>query len=67
MIIILNDIDKKFLRDNNFRIDYDKDYGDDEFLKLLDDLYFQEISYVGIDETKAKRYADIADKIAELD
>lgn len=70
MKIILNDYDKKFLIDNNFNIDYEKDYTDDEYLEVLDDLYFQEISNVDIDEYKTNRFADIADivfKLGEMD
>lgn len=70
MKIILNDYDKKFLIDNDFSIDYEKDYTDDEYLEVLDDLYFQEISNVDLDEYKANRFADIADivfKLGEMD
>lgn len=66
MKIILNPEDMKFLEKNNFIIDYEKDYTDDEFLKILEDLYFQETSFVDIDENKANRFADIADKVAEM-
>lgn len=66
MKIILSDEDKRFLKENNFTIDYDKNYNDDEFLKVLDELYFQETSYVEIDEKKANKFADIADRIAKM-
>lgn len=66
MKIILNYEDIKFLEDNDFKIDYNKDYTDDEFLKILEDLYFQETSFVGVDENKANRFADIADKVAAM-
>lgn len=66
MKIILDYEDIKFLEDNNFKIDYEKDYTDDEFLKILEDLYFQETSFVDVDENKANRFADIADKVAEM-
>ncbi len=66
MKIILSDEDKRFLKENNFTIDYDKHYNDDEFLKVLDELYFQETSYVELDEKKANKFADIADRIAKI-
>lgn len=66
MKIILDQEDIKFLEKNNFKIDYEKDYTDDEFLKILEDLYFQETSFVDINENKANRFADIADKVAEM-
>lgn len=66
MKIILDYEDIKFLEDNDFKIDYEKDYTDDEFLKTLEDLYFQETSFVDVDENKANRFADIADKVAEM-
>lgn len=66
MKIILNPEDMKFLEKNNFKIDYEKNYTDDEFLKILEDLYFQETSFVDVDENKANRFADIADKVAEM-
>lgn len=66
MKVILSDEDKRFLKENNFTIDYDKNYNDDEFLKVLDELYFQETSYVELDEKKANKFADIADRIAKM-
>lgn len=66
MKIILDYKDMKFLEENNFKIDYEKDYTDDEFLKILESLYFQEISFVDADENKANQFADIADKVAEM-
>lgn len=66
MKISLNYEDRKFLEENNFNIDYERDYTDDEYLKILDDLYFQETSFVEIDETKSNRFADIADKVAKM-
>lgn len=66
MKITLNPEDMKFLEENNFKIDYDKDYTDDEFLVILEDLYFQETSFVDADENKANRFADIADEVAEM-
>lgn len=66
MKIKLDENDMNFLKINNFDLDYGKDYSDDEYLKLLDDLYFQETSYVGIDKSKANRFADIADKVAKM-
>ncbi|WP_138159254.1 hypothetical protein [Peptoniphilus catoniae] len=66
MKIILDNEDIKFLEKNNFKIDYEKNYTDDEFLKILEDLYFQETSFVDINENKANRFADIADKVAEM-
>ena len=66
MKIALNNSDKDFLKSNSFEIEYKKDYSDDEFLKILDDLYFLEVSNVEIDDEKANRFADIADKIANM-
>ncbi len=66
MKIILDYKDMKFLEENNFKIDYEKDYTDDEFLKILESLYFQETSFVDVDEDKANQFADIADKVAEM-
>lgn len=66
MKIDLNSSDKLFLKNNHFIIDYEKNYTDEEFLNLLDDLYFQEISYVEVDDEKARRFADIADIVAKL-
>lgn len=66
MKIILNSEDMKFLEENNFKIDYEREYTDDDFLRILEDLYFQETSFVDIDENKANRFADIADKVAEM-
>lgn len=66
MKIALNNSDKDFLKSNSFEIEYEKDYSDDEFLKILDDLYFLEISNVEIDDKKANRFADIADRIANM-
>jgi hypothetical protein len=66
MKIILDYKDIEFLEKNNFKIDYEKDYTDDEFLKILENLYFQEISFVDVDENKANRFADIADKVADM-
>ena len=66
MKIILDYEDMKFLEKNNFKIDYEKEYTDDEFLKILEDLYFQETSFVEVDEKKANRFADIADKVADM-
>lgn len=66
MKIILNSEDMKFLEENNFKIDYEREYTDDDFLKILEDLYFQETSFVDVDENKANRFADIADKVAEM-
>lgn len=66
MKINLSEKDKKFLKENNFNIDYDLDYNDDEFLEILDKLYFQEVSYVEVDDVKANIFADIADKVANM-
>lgn len=66
MKLIIDHEDMKFLEENNFKIDYEKNYTDDEFLKILEDLYFQETSFVDVDENKANRFADIADKVAEM-
>lgn len=66
MKIILDYKDMKFLEENNFKIDYEKDYTDDEFLKILESLYFQETSFVDVDEDKANQFADIADKVAGM-
>ena len=44
--------DMKFLEENNFKIEYEKDYTDGEFLKILEDLYFQETSFVILMKTK---------------
>lgn len=66
MKLIIDNEDMEFLEENNFKIDYEKDYTDDEFLKILEDLYFQETSFVDVDENKANRFADIADKVAEM-
>lgn len=66
MKIKLDENDRKFLKMNNFKIDYDKDYSDDEYINILDELYFQETSYVEIDEDRANKFADIADKVAEM-
>lgn len=66
MKLIIDNEDMEFLEENNFKIDYEKNYTDDEFLKILEDLYFQETSFVDVDENKANRFADIADKVAEM-
>lgn len=66
MKIKLDKNDMNFLKANNFDIDYEKDYSDDEFLEVLENLYFQETSYVEVDDSKSNRFANIADKIAEL-
>lgn len=66
MKIILDHEDMKFLEENNFKIDYEREYTDDDFLRILEDLYFQETSFVDVDENKANRFADIADKVAEM-
>ena len=50
MKIALNNSDKDFLKSNSFEIEYEKDYSDDEFLKILDDLYFLEVSNVEFDD-----------------
>ena len=52
MKITLNNSDKDFLKSNSFEI--------------VDDLYFLEVSNVEIDDKKANRFADIADKIANM-
>lgn len=66
MKLILNHEDMKFLEKNDFKIDYGKDYTDDQFFKILEDLYFQETSFVDVDENKVNRFADIVDKFAKM-
>lgn len=66
MKIILNPKDMEFLEENNFKIDCEREYKDDDFLEILEDLYFQEASFVDVDEKKANRFADIADKVAKM-
>ena len=65
MKIILSDDNKKFLEDNIFKIDYQHSYSDDEYLESLDALYFQEVSFVDIDDKKSNQFAKIADIVAE--
>lgn len=33
---------------------------------ILEDLYFQQTSFVDVDENKVNRFADIADKFAKM-
>ncbi|WP_156026560.1 hypothetical protein [Mageeibacillus indolicus] len=55
-----------FLKENNFCIDYSKAYTDNEYLKILDALYSAEAYFVGVDEKKANRFADIADLVSAM-